>query len=84
MDRTVHAIPTDDLCSDLLRESALDASRWTASDRRVWLATLSDDDLDASERLLDRRPEALLYGVRVGEGAAYRIGGYFARRRTLP
>ena len=37
---------TDDLRSDLLRECALDASRGTASDRRVWLATLSDDDLD--------------------------------------
>ncbi len=36
---------------------------------------ISDDDLDASERLLERRPDALLYGLRIGERAAYRIGG---------
>jgi hypothetical protein len=35
------------------------------------------DDLDASERLLERRPDALLYGLRIGERAAYRIGGRF-------
>jgi hypothetical protein len=35
---------------------------------------IADDDLDASERLLERRPDALLYGLRIGEGAAYRIG----------
>ncbi len=35
---------------------------------------VADDDLEASERLLERRPDALLYGLRIGEGAAYRIG----------
>jgi hypothetical protein len=38
---------------------------------------IADDDLDASERLLERRPDALLYGLRIGEAAAYRIGGRF-------
>lgn len=38
---------------------------------------IADDDLDASERILERRPDALLYGLRIGEGAAYRIGGRF-------
>jgi len=37
---------------------------------------VADKDLEASERLLKRRPEAKLYGLRIGEGAAYRIGGY--------
>ena len=43
---------------------------------------ISDDDLDASERLLKRRPDALLYGFRIGEGAAYRIGRHFGLDRT--
>jgi hypothetical protein len=33
------------------------------------------DDLEASLRMLDRRPGALLYGVRIGEEVAYRFGG---------
>ena len=37
---------------------------------------IADEDLDASERLLERRPEAMLYGLRIGERAAYRIGGF--------
>lgn len=36
---------------------------------------IDDDDLTASDRLLDRSPQALLYGVRIGYPAAYRIGG---------
>jgi hypothetical protein len=47
---------------------------------------VADDDLDASERLLERRPDALLYGLRIGEGSAYHIGGHFgpARRARKP
>ena len=33
------------------------------------------EDMIASERLLVRRPEAVLFGVRVGYRAAYRLGG---------
>jgi hypothetical protein len=43
---------------------------------------IADDDLEASERLLERRPDALLYGLRIGEGAAYRIGGRFGTAGT--
>lgn len=43
---------------------------------------IAADDLDASERLLERRPDALLYGLRIGEGAAYRIGGRFGPARA--
>lgn len=39
----------------------------------------SDDDLEASDLALEKNPEAILYGLRVGPGAAslpaYRIGG---------
>ena len=34
------------------------------------------DDLTASHRMLARNPEALLYGIRIGLPAAYRIGGF--------
>ncbi len=33
------------------------------------------EDLIASERLLARRPNATLFGVRIGHRAAYRLGG---------
>jgi hypothetical protein len=35
---------------------------------------IGSDDLDASLRMLDRRPDALLYGVRIGDEVAYRFG----------
>lgn len=40
---------------------------------------IDEDDLTASDRLLARRPEALLYGLRIGYPAAYRIGATFGR-----
>ena len=43
---------------------------------------IADEDLDASERLLERRPDALLYGLRIGEGVAYRIGGHLGPVRA--
>jgi hypothetical protein len=36
---------------------------------------VADDDLSASDRMLARRPEARLYGLRVGRDYAYRLGG---------
>jgi hypothetical protein len=35
---------------------------------------VDDEDMAASDRLLERRPQALLYGIRIGSPAAYRIG----------
>jgi hypothetical protein len=35
---------------------------------------VAEDDLQASDRALARNPDALLYGLRIGEPAAYRIG----------
>lgn len=34
------------------------------------------DDLTASKRSLAKRPDAVLYGVRVGYPTAYRLGGF--------
>ena len=36
---------------------------------------IDPEDLTASERLLARRPDAVLFGVRIGHRAAYRLGG---------
>jgi hypothetical protein len=36
---------------------------------------VADDDLAASDRILARRPNAILYGLRVGRDYAYRLGG---------
>lgn len=37
---------------------------------------VADDDLEASDRMIERNPEAVLYGTRIGERAAYRIGAH--------
>lgn len=33
-------------------------------------------DVDALQRLRNRLPDAVIYGVRIGRRAAYRIGGF--------
>lgn len=44
---------------------------------------VADEDLDASERLLGRRPDAMLYGQPVGTGSSTsaRIGGRLEPQR---
>jgi len=36
---------------------------------------VDEEDLQACERLLARRPQAVVYGLRIGYPAAFRIGG---------
>ncbi len=36
---------------------------------------VADDDLTASDRAMEKNPEAVLYGIRIGEPVAYRLGG---------
>lgn len=38
------------------------------------------DDLVATKRLLAKHPNAVVYGLRIGFPAAYRIGGHFSIR----
>ena len=38
---------------------------------------VDEEDLQASKRLLARRPDAVVYGLRIGYPAAFRIGGSF-------
>lgn len=35
---------------------------------------IADEDMIATERLLAKNPEAMTYGLRIGFGAAYRLG----------
>ena len=40
---------------------------------------IADDDLTASDRLLARKPNAKLYGLRIGSPTTYRLGGHSLR-----
>ena len=62
---------------DIRREEveSVQRGRFLALDVRSGDYEIADDDLEASVKLLERRRDALLYDLRVGEGAAYRIGG---------
>jgi hypothetical protein len=42
---------------------------------------IAADDLTASDRLLARNPQAVLYGVRIGSPTAYRLGGHSLQRQ---
>ena len=41
---------------------------------------IDPDDLVATKRLLAKRPNAILYGLRIGFPTAYRIGGHFSMK----
>lgn len=36
---------------------------------------IAEDDLIASDRLIAKKPDAVLFGLRIGYPAAYRLGG---------
>jgi hypothetical protein len=44
---------------------------------------IDEEDLAASNRLLARRPNGVLYGLRIGYPAAYRLGGYRLARSGM-
>ena len=37
---------------------------------------IDQDDLAATKRVMAKRPDAVLYGLRIGYPAAYRLGGF--------
>ncbi|MCH8042405.1 MAG: hypothetical protein IID44_01680 [Planctomycetes bacterium] len=37
---------------------------------------IAEEDLTATKRLMAKRPDAVIYGLRIGYPAAYRIGGF--------
>ena len=39
---------------------------------------VDDDDLEATKRALAKRPDAILFGLRVGYPTAYTLGGHHA------
>lgn len=40
---------------------------------------IAPDDVTATKRLLGRRPQAVVYGLRIGEAAAYHVGSHGLR-----
>jgi hypothetical protein len=64
-DRTVgpHAKPEDD-------------GHFVAIDIESGEFEIDEDDYDATERLLSRKPDAQIWMMRVGQEAAYQIGGW--------
>jgi hypothetical protein len=43
---------------------------------------INERDVEASLRLLQRRPDGTLYGLRIGFAAAYRLGGSILMSRS--
>lgn len=48
--------------------------RFLAVDIETGDYAIADEDLEATDRLLSKRPDALVYGLRIGFPSAYRIG----------
>jgi len=42
---------------------------------------IDDEDVTASLRALAKRPDAVLYGIRIGYPTAYRLGGFLRVRK---
>lgn len=51
------------------------AGRFLVVDINTGEYEVADDDLAASDQAMEKNPEAVLYGVRIGEPVAYRLGG---------
>lgn len=53
------------------------AGRFLALDIESEDYEIADDDLAATKQLLAKRPAAIVYGLRIGQRSAYRLGGRF-------
>jgi hypothetical protein len=60
-----------------------DDGMFVAIDIETGAFELDVDDYTATERLLQRKPDAQIWMVRVGDCAAYRIGS-FPKREQVP
>jgi len=54
--------------------SAADRGKFVVIDIETGDYEVADDDLAATKRALAKRPDAVLYGLRIGYPAAYRLG----------
>jgi hypothetical protein len=57
---------------------AENAGKFLVMDITTGAYEIDEDDLAASDRLLARNPDGVLYGLRIGYPAAYRIGASLA------
>lgn len=53
---------------------AVHKGKFLAVDIETGDYAIADEDLDATDRLLSKQPNAVVYGLRIGFPAAYRIG----------
>lgn len=60
---------------------AEDTGRFVVIDIETGQYEVGEDDLEATKRMLARRPNAVLYGVRIGYPAAYTLGGHSLTRQ---
>ena len=58
-----------------------DRGRFLVIDIETGTYEVDDDDLTATERVLANRPDAVTYGLRIGQATAYRLGTGFVERR---
>lgn len=63
------------------RVTGKDKGKFVAIDIETGAYEVDPDDYVATERLLQRHPDAQIWLCRVGQETAYRIGGYPSRRR---
>ena len=59
-----------------------DRGRFVVADIETGEYEIDDSDLAATKRALAKHPEAILYNVRIGADAAYRIRAESAQTRT--
>ena len=69
---------------DVLREKveAGNKGKFLVVDIETGEFEIDEDDLQATKRALAKRPEAVLYGLRIGHPTAYRLGGHAAGDAT--
>jgi hypothetical protein len=57
---------------------AVHRGKFLVVDIETGVYEIDRDDLIATKRALAKRPDAVLYGVRIGYPTAYQLGGCFA------
>ena len=58
------------------------AGEFLVLDIRTGSYEIAQDDLAATKRMLAKQPDGVLYGLRIGYPAAYRLGGSSAGSRS--
>jgi hypothetical protein len=73
----------ESIYEELIRNELTDGDRgkFLVIDIETGEYVIDKDDLSATRRALARRPDAVLYGLRIGYPTAYRLGGWTVEHR---